>query len=392
MGRIEKTVFISYRRTNFYTALAVYQDLRAHGYDVFFDYRSIDSGNFEQIICENIRHRAHFLIILSPSALERIKEPDAILRREIELAIDEKRNIVPLMMEGFDFDSPSTKEALTGKLEQLKHYSGLRLVPEYFFAGMEKLRNRYLNIALEDVPLAALSAAVKEDTEEKHVEVSKEPAVKEKSLTAEEWFERGFVFQQNKTLEEALRCYHEVIQLEPDQKILAITHSNVGVLLKDLERYDEAESAFRKAIELDPSLAPVYYNLGIVLGNLERYDEAESAFRKAIELDPSDGDAYYNLGNLLKNLERYAEAESAYRKATELDPSHAIAYSNLGILLKKLERYDEAESAYRKAIELNPSYAKAYYNLSIMLGNLERYDEAETAFSKAIELDPSLRR
>ena len=47
MGRIEKTVFISYRRTNFYTALAVYQDLTAYGYDVFFDYQSIDSGNFE---------------------------------------------------------------------------------------------------------------------------------------------------------------------------------------------------------------------------------------------------------------------------------------------------------------------------------------------------------
>ncbi len=36
MGRVAKTVFISYRRTNFYTALAVYQDLTAHGYDAFF--------------------------------------------------------------------------------------------------------------------------------------------------------------------------------------------------------------------------------------------------------------------------------------------------------------------------------------------------------------------
>lgn len=79
MGRVEKTVFISYRRTNFYTALAVYQDLTAHGYDVFFDYQSIDSGNFEQIIFENIRHRAHFVVILSPSALERLKDPKTIM-------------------------------------------------------------------------------------------------------------------------------------------------------------------------------------------------------------------------------------------------------------------------------------------------------------------------
>jgi len=34
MGRIEKTVFICYRRTNYWTALAVYQYLNAHGFDV----------------------------------------------------------------------------------------------------------------------------------------------------------------------------------------------------------------------------------------------------------------------------------------------------------------------------------------------------------------------
>ena len=43
MARIEKTVFISYRRTDVYTALAVYENLKNQGYDVFFDYRSISS-------------------------------------------------------------------------------------------------------------------------------------------------------------------------------------------------------------------------------------------------------------------------------------------------------------------------------------------------------------
>ena len=47
-GRIENTVFISYRRTNLPWALAIYQNLTQHGYDVFFDYESIRSGDFEQ--------------------------------------------------------------------------------------------------------------------------------------------------------------------------------------------------------------------------------------------------------------------------------------------------------------------------------------------------------
>ena len=44
MGRVEKTVFISYRRRNVAWALAVYQHLTQHGYDVFFDYTGIPSG------------------------------------------------------------------------------------------------------------------------------------------------------------------------------------------------------------------------------------------------------------------------------------------------------------------------------------------------------------
>ena len=115
-GRIEKTVFISYRRTNSFMGRAVYQSLTAKGYDVFFDYEGINSGDFEQIILGNLRARAHFLVILTPSALERCSEPGDWLRREIETAIDEKRNIVPLFFEGFSFGTPSITKHLTGSI------------------------------------------------------------------------------------------------------------------------------------------------------------------------------------------------------------------------------------------------------------------------------------
>jgi hypothetical protein len=100
--RIEKTVFISYRHTNTPWALAIYQNLTQHGYDVFFDYSGIAGGDFERVIVENITARAHFLVLLTPSALENCHDPTDWLRREIETALANKRNIVPLMVEGFD--------------------------------------------------------------------------------------------------------------------------------------------------------------------------------------------------------------------------------------------------------------------------------------------------
>jgi len=123
MGRIEKTVFLSYRRTNFPWALAIFQDLTQHGYDVFFDFTTIASGDFESVILENIRARAHFLVLLTPSALERCGEPEDWLRREIETALSIQRNIVPLTLEGFDFGSPGIDSQLTGPLAALKRYN-----------------------------------------------------------------------------------------------------------------------------------------------------------------------------------------------------------------------------------------------------------------------------
>ena len=153
MPRIEKAVFLSYRRTDGPWALNIYRWLTQHGYDVFFDYEGLGSGAFEQVILENIRSRAHFLVLLSPRALDRCKKPDDWLRREIEAAFDAQRNVVPLMIEGFDFRQPRVQARLVEKMEHLQHYNGLSIPSmQAFDSTMERLDARFLNVALESVP------------------------------------------------------------------------------------------------------------------------------------------------------------------------------------------------------------------------------------------------
>ncbi len=164
--------------------------------------------------------------------------------------------------------------------------------------------------------------------------------------------------------------------------------NGLGNLLKNhLFRYDEAEKAYHRAIELDPKYAPPWNGLGNLLqDHLFRYDEAEKAYGKAIELDPQLTDPWNGLGNLLKNdLFRYDEAEKAYRKAIELDPKYAPPWNGLGNLLQDhLFLYDEAEKAYRKAIESGPKCAPPWNGLGNLLqDHLFRYDEAEEAYLKA---------
>jgi hypothetical protein len=151
MESIEKTVFISYRRKDISWALLVYKDLDAHGFDVFFDYISIASGDFERIIISNIKARAHFLVVLTPSALDRCDQPGDWLRREIETAIKEKRNIVPLFCAGFTYSDTSISKHLTGDLKMIKKYNGLDVPPGYFDSAMERLRTQFLNIEIDAV-------------------------------------------------------------------------------------------------------------------------------------------------------------------------------------------------------------------------------------------------
>lgn len=127
MSRVERIVFISYRRTNAPWALAIYQYLNQHGYDAFIDFQGIASGGFERVILENIRARAHFLVLLTPSALEHCGDPKDWLRREIETALESRRNVVPVMLDGFDFEAPSNASRLTGQLSALKDYNALRV-------------------------------------------------------------------------------------------------------------------------------------------------------------------------------------------------------------------------------------------------------------------------
>jgi hypothetical protein len=143
MGDAEKSVFISYRRSvSRHLARSIALDLRAHGYDVFFDVDTINSGEFDQIILQQIARRTHFVLVLSRGSLERCIDENDWLRREIEAALRLKRNIVPVFESGFSFSAEAKR--LPESLRDLPRFNGIPLYHFYFDAAMDTLRNRFL--------------------------------------------------------------------------------------------------------------------------------------------------------------------------------------------------------------------------------------------------------
>jgi tetratricopeptide (TPR) repeat protein len=347
MARIEKTVFISYRRTNVPWALAISQYLTHNGYDVFVDYTGVASGDFESVILGNIRARAHFLVLLTPSALERCSNSDDWLRREIESAMDSQRNIVPLMLESFDFGAPTIASQLTGKLALLKQYNAMTVIAEYFDAGMDKLRTKFLNVALDAVIHPASSAAREAATEQKAA-VAAAPPVAEEELTAQQWFERG-------------------------------------VSATD---YDEEIRFNTEAIRLKPDYADAFYNRGLARHKKGDVDGALADYDEAIRIQPDDADSFGNRGNARADKGDVGGALADYDEAIRLKPDDAKAFNNRGIARKDKGDLDAALADFNRAIRLKPDYAVAFNNRANARKAKGDLDGALTDYDEAIRLQP----
>lgn len=130
-------VFISYRRDKgAETARLLRMALTQRGYRVFLDVDDLSSGHFDDSLLQDIEQAAHFIVILSPGALERADDPRDWVRRELEHAIATGRNIIPIMMPGFEFPD---SDALPSSLHSLQRHNGVKYSHEYFDAAVIRL-------------------------------------------------------------------------------------------------------------------------------------------------------------------------------------------------------------------------------------------------------------
>lgn len=99
-----------------------------------------------------------------------------------------------------------------------------------------------------------------------------------------------------------------------------------------------------------------------------QFDQAEVAYRKAIEKNPRNPQAHYNLGNALMAQKKDSAAVQSLQKSTELETSKirkAMAFHNMGVVCQQHKMYGEAIEAYKSALRLNPKDDATRYNLEL---------------------------
>jgi len=91
----------------------------------------------------------------------------------------------------------------------------------------------------------------------------------------------------------------------------------------------QATVPLEKAKKLEPDKASIREALGIAYFRIQRYAEAESEFRKVLELAPVDDYAHYALGRCLEKQGREHEANGHYKLASSLRPGEAAYASRI---------------------------------------------------------------
>ena len=248
--------------------------------------------------------------------------------------------------------------------------------------------------------------------------------------------------------EKAIRIFRSLVRDFPDDRDLRISlvraHKNISGVHSELGQTELAERAARESITLalqvsdqeDPvllnDLARGYNRLGNILRNTNRFEDAEKWFRKSLEIrktlvadfpmmpDYHSGLArtYSNLGNLRQLTDQSEDAEKFHRMALELRDSysqkftrdefelHEVARSHrsLGSIYRESERFEEAEHHMKRAVECwaqaaSQSVSEPLYVFNVtqgrrvyaqLLQRMNKMDEAGEEFETSVRLSQEL--
>ena len=165
---------------------------------------------------------------------------------------------------------------------------------------------------------------------------------------------------------------------------------NYGILLKALNRPDEALQRFSQALVINPVVADSWNNRGATYNQLRCYQEAIIDFDKAIAINPNHAAAYCNKAASLAELKIYDQALAAFERALALEPKLAAAWSGGGGVLLMQRQFEAALATYDKAIAMQPDLAEGWLGRGNTLIAFGRNSDAEVAYDRALALKPNL--
>jgi tetratricopeptide (TPR) repeat protein len=134
---------------------------------------------------------------------------------------------------------------------------------------------------------------------------------------------RGHVAAQLHLTQEAIASLMRLTTVRPDQ---AAGWFNLGYLLQQAGRHDEAGPAFERAVALDARLDQAWYGLALVLIHAQRFEEAAEALQKNTALQPLSPYGWYRLGQVWLALGQPGKARKVIAHLRRFEPRVAAQF------------------------------------------------------------------
>jgi tetratricopeptide (TPR) repeat protein len=151
-----------------------------------------------------------------------------------------------------------------------------------------------------------------------------------------------------------------------------IAYNALGLTYYKMGKLDLAETALRKASELDAKSAFVWNNMGLVAFDRGHDQEAFLDFQKASDLDPKYLQARLNKAVVYLDCGDYKHARAELEEAVKIDPNDAEAQVALGVAARGDGKLDEARRAYERALDIDDDYAPALFDLGVLYMDFDK--------------------
>jgi Flp pilus assembly protein TadD len=188
-----------------------------------------------------------------------------------------------------------------------------------------------------------------------------------------------------------------------DGRAMILVETAAGHIKKKSE-FAVAINELRQAVTLSPDFTEAHYQLGLALRQsasassragssqdasaADILAQAETAFRRVLQLNPADALAYLQLGLLLKSRGDSSQAASQFDRAVQLMPGLTEAHLKLGQMAKDAQDWAKAALEFEAVLAWSPEDAEAHYGLAAALQANGQVEEAARELQIALRLKP----
>lgn len=131
------------------------------------------------------------------------------------------------------------------------------------------------------------------------------------------------------------------------------------------EKYEQARALAATVTSALPRDYYAQHVLGLSLFGLNRFDEAKTRFKRALQLKPDFADSYFQLGLIYaRKPETLEQARTSFQRALEAGYKNSEIHKNLGLISIKLGRLDDAIEHLKTALSIDPNLTEIYFLLA----------------------------